>query len=424
MGHAPKCIVTDQDPSMRIAIEKVLPNTRHRYCMWHIMSKLTEKVGPLLSSNEEFLSKINSVVWSHYLSPEDFEKERMQVIVEYDLVSHTWLSHMFSIRRYWIPGFFRDLFMAGLLRTTSRSESENNFFGEFTNPGFSLVEFFMQFESAMDSQRHNNSKLNHISDSCTPVHSTPLPIEKHASSVYTLSIFYEIQKEICAACFACPVVSVQEVNGERQYVINDERGMVFNVVHSLIASTTTCSCKDFDRVGLVCRHMFVVFKDLKLHTIPADFVLSRWCKNNLIKPIFDIGDSVFDQCVANEERKLQVNRLWSDIHCCVAIIEDNPVLFDQFSQAIKEQKNFLLSSQQGSAHLTTKASVIERFCGSAAPADVTVLPPQQARNKGCGKRLKGGKEVAIQSKKKLRLCRTCNEMCNHDSRNCPMNKSA
>ncbi|CAH9092586.1 unnamed protein product [Cuscuta europaea] len=101
-----------------------------------------------------------------------------------------------------------------------------------------------------------------------------------------------------------------------------------------------------------------------------------------------------------------------------------PVFFEQFAQVIKEQKSIMLSSQQGNAHLTTKTSVIEQFCGSAAPSEVTVLPPQQARNKGCGKRFKGGKEVAIQSKKKLRLCRTCNEMCHHDSRNCPMNKSS
>ena len=40
----PKVVVTDQDPAMKIAIEKILPDVRHRLCMWHIMSKLTTKV--------------------------------------------------------------------------------------------------------------------------------------------------------------------------------------------------------------------------------------------------------------------------------------------------------------------------------------------------------------------------------------------
>ncbi|CAH9112386.1 unnamed protein product, partial [Cuscuta epithymum] len=57
MGRQPACVITDQDPSMRIAIEKVLPESRHRYCMWHIMEKVTKKVGPVLSKNVDFMSR-------------------------------------------------------------------------------------------------------------------------------------------------------------------------------------------------------------------------------------------------------------------------------------------------------------------------------------------------------------------------------
>lgn len=42
--RAPKVIVTDQDASMKVAIETVFPLSRHRLCMWHIMQKLTSKV--------------------------------------------------------------------------------------------------------------------------------------------------------------------------------------------------------------------------------------------------------------------------------------------------------------------------------------------------------------------------------------------
>ena len=43
-GNAPKVVVTDQDPAMKIAIEKIFPDSRHRLCMWHIMQKLSGKV--------------------------------------------------------------------------------------------------------------------------------------------------------------------------------------------------------------------------------------------------------------------------------------------------------------------------------------------------------------------------------------------
>ncbi|KAI3798055.1 hypothetical protein L1987_33322 [Smallanthus sonchifolius] len=44
-GCAPKVIVTDQDPAMKKAIQEVLPNSRHRLCMWHIWEKLSAKLG-------------------------------------------------------------------------------------------------------------------------------------------------------------------------------------------------------------------------------------------------------------------------------------------------------------------------------------------------------------------------------------------
>ncbi|XP_076925604.1 protein FAR1-RELATED SEQUENCE 5-like [Bidens hawaiensis] len=44
-GIAPKVVVTDQDPAMKQAISLVLPNSRHRLCIWHIMKKLADKLS-------------------------------------------------------------------------------------------------------------------------------------------------------------------------------------------------------------------------------------------------------------------------------------------------------------------------------------------------------------------------------------------
>jgi len=68
----------------------------------------------------------------------------------------------------WIPAYFRDLFLGDVLRTTSRSESQNRFFSNFTNPHLSLVEFWMRFESTVELQRHAKLQLENEASSSKP----------------------------------------------------------------------------------------------------------------------------------------------------------------------------------------------------------------------------------------------------------------
>lgn len=62
----------------------------------------------------------------------------------------------------WISTYFKDTFLVGILRTTSRSESENSLFGNYLNKNLSLVEFWMRFNSAIESQRHTELLTDRI----------------------------------------------------------------------------------------------------------------------------------------------------------------------------------------------------------------------------------------------------------------------
>ncbi|KAG6706726.1 hypothetical protein I3842_07G235200 [Carya illinoinensis] len=44
-GIAPKASITDQDREMKNVIAIVFPTTRHRFCLWHILKKVPEKLG-------------------------------------------------------------------------------------------------------------------------------------------------------------------------------------------------------------------------------------------------------------------------------------------------------------------------------------------------------------------------------------------
>ncbi|XP_022880995.1 protein FAR1-RELATED SEQUENCE 1-like [Olea europaea var. sylvestris] len=71
-GQAPHGIITDQDRAIQNAIEIVFPNTKHRWCLWHVMKKLPEKFG--YHADKGFIfSAIYALVYDSQ-TIEDFEE--------------------------------------------------------------------------------------------------------------------------------------------------------------------------------------------------------------------------------------------------------------------------------------------------------------------------------------------------------------
>jgi len=58
----PQCVITDQCPGIKNAYPKIFNKSIHKYCMWHIMQKMPEKVGRAICNDTDFMADINSVV--------------------------------------------------------------------------------------------------------------------------------------------------------------------------------------------------------------------------------------------------------------------------------------------------------------------------------------------------------------------------
>ena len=104
--------------SQTVSIAQILPYTAHRLCMWHIMEKVPEKVGPSLRENEGFWERLNKCVWGSENSDE-FVSQWNSIMTDYGLMENDWFSSRFNIRESWIQVYFLDIPLAGMLRTTS-----------------------------------------------------------------------------------------------------------------------------------------------------------------------------------------------------------------------------------------------------------------------------------------------------------------
>ncbi|XP_074298128.1 protein FAR1-RELATED SEQUENCE 5-like [Silene latifolia] len=265
----PQCIITDQCPGIKKAVPKVFKKAKHRYFMWHIMQKVPDKIGITISKETDFVSRLNSVVWDSDLEPAEFERKWSDLIAEHNLQANSWLSYMYKKRRRWIPAYYRDIPMGCLLRTTQRSESQNSFFKRFENIHGTLVEFWMRFQSAMDQQRHTQKQHDRDSDYTLPQLATSLHLEAHTSKVYTHAIFKDFQQEATASMCSLSVGGFTPLSTDTEVIVVTDARMrkSYQVVFNSISTHAECSCKLFNRKGIICDTHYLGFLGKQVRTL-------------------------------------------------------------------------------------------------------------------------------------------------------------
>ncbi|XP_025808745.1 protein FAR1-RELATED SEQUENCE 5-like isoform X4 [Panicum hallii] len=250
-GRAPHLIVTDECASMKAAIGQILPETTHRLCMWHIMEKVHENISPSLRADEDFWNKLHTCVWDSE-TIEEFESRWNSMIVEFQLVGNKWFGTRFLIRESWIPVYFIDIPLAGILRTTSRSESANSFFNRFIHQKLSFVEFWLRFDTALEYQRQEELKQDHKSLHTTPKLMTPWAMEKQCSMIYTHEIFDKFQKQIVASRDHCFIQGIIERDEIKLVTIGSTSKKERLVHFNKSGMIGRCTCKLFESHGIPC----------------------------------------------------------------------------------------------------------------------------------------------------------------------------
>ncbi|KAK1414617.1 hypothetical protein QVD17_30366 [Tagetes erecta] len=215
----PLLVLTDQDPAMKQAVAAVFTQSRHRLCMWHIMKKLPSKISGDLLNNTSIRSDIHKLVWNVYIKPSTFETRWHSMLEQHNLTDHEWLNDVYSIRELWVPAYFRDIHMCCLMKTTSRCEILNASFKVNSTWANTLLQFLFCFDATMDAQRYHQRMPEFNTFSTFSDLITGSQIEKHASTIYSRSIFNDVRKEISKGMFCCFITTVVDVDGLKSYTV-------------------------------------------------------------------------------------------------------------------------------------------------------------------------------------------------------------
>uniref|UniRef100_A0A5B7A3Y2 Protein FAR1-RELATED SEQUENCE n=1 Tax=Davidia involucrata TaxID=16924 RepID=A0A5B7A3Y2_DAVIN len=388
-GHAPSAIITDQDKVMKKAIENVFPNTRHRWCLWHIMKKLPEKLGGY-KEYESIKFLLQKAVYDS-LSPNEFEENWNMMIEKYKIHDNVWLLGMYKERRRWVPTFVKDSFWAGMF-STQRSESMHAFFDGYVNSKTSLKQFVEQYENVLRNKVEKENLQDFSSFNSLIPCITHYDMEKQFQGVYTMAKFKEFQLELTGKLY-CDLEKMMEDGSISEFKVfedvkvgESQRRVDFKVCFNEENNEVKCNCRLFEFQGILCRHAIAVLLKKKIYLIPERYILRRWRKD--VKRCYTrIKISYNDLCA-----KLEAERFdkMCDVFCEVAdMATDSEDKYNMVMTWIHDMKNGLKDNEGvcGSNEPTPKLSVEKNSVGEGQGHVISresknVLTPVPTRSKG------------------------------------------
>ncbi|XP_022857166.1 protein FAR-RED IMPAIRED RESPONSE 1-like [Olea europaea var. sylvestris] len=234
-GQAPNAIITDQDKAMQNAIQITLPNTKHRWCLWHIMKKLPKKFGYHVEKSSIFFS-IHGLVYDAE-NVQEFERGWRSMLDMYDLHDNAWLSGLYENRGRWVPCFLKITFWAGM-SMTQRRENMNAFIDGYVHSKTSLKQFVEQYERALRNKVDKEFQADFKS------YSQMVPST------------YEVREDVV----------LHEHRKKKSFCVSFRRD----------TCELICSCHLFEFRGIICRHAIAILIRNDITSMPKRYILRRW----------------------------------------------------------------------------------------------------------------------------------------------------
>lgn len=270
-SKAPQTLLTDQNIWLKEAVAVEMPETKHAVCIWHILAKLSDSFPTLLGScyddwKAEFY-RLYSLELEEY-----FEEEWSKMVNKYGLHEYKHITSLYALRTFWALPFLRHYFFAGLL-SSCQSEAINAFIQRILCAESQLDRFvervaeIVEFNDRAATKQKMQRKLQKI---CLK---TGSPIESHAATILTPYAFGKLQEELLMAPQYASLL-VDEGCFQVKHHIETDGGC--KVIWIPCQQHISCSCRQFEFSGILCRHVLRVLSTDNCFQIPDQYLPIRW----------------------------------------------------------------------------------------------------------------------------------------------------
>ncbi|CAL9000027.1 unnamed protein product [Prunus brigantina] len=405
-GGEPKTIITDQDAAMSRAISIAFPTTFHRLCIWHITSKFSVKLPH--SAYKEYWREFQKAIWDTD-NKDEFDAKWNIVVTKAGLTDHPWLSSMFDLRESWVPAYARHFFAAGM-SSSQRAECSHGFFKQYISRRNSLMDFIIRFERALSNQRQKELVADHVDAFEAAQCILPMPMNKQMATLYTRTMFKKFEQELIQST-ACFLELKTEDASKVVFNVSERKNWetrVAEVVYVKDSDHASCSCKRFEFVGIICKHILALFRRDQIEYMPDEYILKRWKKTAKSGLVSDAnGNEIKDSADPGLLiKRSTMSRLASDVVEDALMCEEGCELLSETLKSLRVKLKLL------------KDGPSNNEVGGSSSQTQYMKDPKRVRCNGGLKRVTGAKEKAM--KRGIRHCRECGHI-GHDRRQCPRN---
>ncbi|XP_042973170.1 protein FAR1-RELATED SEQUENCE 5-like [Carya illinoinensis] len=208
-GIAPRAIIIDQDRAMKNAIAIIFSQSRHRFCLWHILKKVPEKLSSYSAYKSVMKNTLMKCVYD-IQNVEEFESSWEQLITTYKLEENSWLKSLYTEHK--------------------------------------LERVFNQFDNALKKKIENENRADFHSFSVTIPCISRFLIEKKFQNLYTNAKFRKVQPELQCLINLAPELLKRD-GGVKTYLVDDE-------VHVEDFTKLVTYSVDFSEVDIVAKYSY------------------------------------------------------------------------------------------------------------------------------------------------------------------------
>jgi zinc finger SWIM domain-containing protein 3 len=216
------------------------------------MQNALKHIGHLLTGENGFRSDLNACfkVWEE---EDEFLSAWDAILHKYNVCDNSWLQRLFEVKEKWAKAYVKMSFSAGMT-PTQLSESLNANLKDYLQSDYDIVKFFTHFDRLLNDKSYKELLAEYNLRQKLPKIKMLSPMLVQAAKIYTSQPFLKFQKQY-EEFQGAYVNELIERNSSQEYIVSFyDKPQDRRVIWNSLEHSVSCSCRKFERCGILCRH--------------------------------------------------------------------------------------------------------------------------------------------------------------------------